>query len=109
VASLPPPPPRPPERHAVAVSSEVLQSYIGRYQLAPQAFVTVTREGDHLFAQVTGQEVYEIFPEGPKEFFWKVVDAQVTFDVAPDGHATGLVLHQNGRDVSAKRIGGTAD
>jgi CubicO group peptidase (beta-lactamase class C family) len=104
VATLPPPPPPPPERHAIAVGPEVLDRYVGRYQLAPQVFLTITRDGDRLFAQLPGQANYEIFPQTPTDFFWKVVDAQVTFAVAADGRATGLVLHQNGRNLPGPRV-----
>ena len=39
------------------------------------------------------------------KFFWKVVDARVTFDVDGDGKITGLTLHQNGKDYQpAKRV-----
>jgi hypothetical protein len=80
-----------------------LAAYAGLYELAPGAVLTVTAEGQHLFAQLSGQDKFEIFPAGPNEFAWKVVDAKVTFERAPDGHATGLVLHQNGADIPAKR------
>jgi hypothetical protein len=104
VANLPPPPPPPPERHAIAVAPEVLDRYVGRYQLATQVFLTITRDEGRLFAQLTGQGNYEIFLQTPTDFFWKVVDAQVTFAVAADGRATGLVLHQNGRDLPGARV-----
>ena len=78
--------------------------YVGRYQLAPTVILSVTREGSHFFAQLTGQPRFEIFAEGPKEFFLKVVDAQLTFEVDADGHATAAVLHQAGRDIRAVRI-----
>jgi hypothetical protein len=39
-----------------------------------------------------------VYAQAPKEFFYKVVDAQITFT------ETGLVLHQNGRDMPAKRM-----
>jgi len=29
----------------------------------------VTREGNRLFAQLTGQSAFEIFPESPTKFF----------------------------------------
>ena len=45
---------------------------------------------------------FEIFPEGQREYFLKVVDAQITFDPDAEGKATGLVLHQNGRNMPAK-------
>jgi len=107
VATLAPPPPPPPVRTAIAVPPEVLQRYVGVYQLAPQVVITVTRDGDRLFAQLTGQGAFEIFPESQAAFFWKVVDAQATFDIGPDGRATGLVLHQGGRDLPARRIEAT--
>jgi D-alanyl-D-alanine-carboxypeptidase/D-alanyl-D-alanine-endopeptidase len=34
----------------------------------------------------------------------KVVDAQLDFERGPDGKATGLVLHQGGRDMPGKRV-----
>jgi hypothetical protein len=104
VAALPPPPPPPPEHHAITLSADTLERFVGRYQMAPAFFVTVTRDGDRLMAQLTNQSAYDIFPERPTGFFWKIVDAQVTFQVGPGGGATGLVLHQNGRDSLGTRI-----
>lgn len=81
-----------------------LEGLVGRYQFLPNFFVTVTRTGQHLFAQLTGQPSAEIFPEGPNDYFYKIVDAQITFTRGPDGRATSMVLHQNGRDQTAPRI-----
>jgi hypothetical protein len=89
---------------AIEVDAKVLESYVGRYQFTPKVFMTVTRYGNRLFAVISGQAIAEIFPETSTKFFWKVVDAQVTFDVGPDGRASGIVLHQDGRDVPAKRV-----
>jgi serine-type D-Ala-D-Ala carboxypeptidase/endopeptidase len=102
VATLPQPAPPPPEHHAITLAQEALQRFVGRYQLAPGAFLIVTRDGDHLFAQLSGQSAFEVFPEGPRDFFWKIVDAQLTFQAGE--HAPGLVLHQAGRDMSAPRV-----
>ena len=77
--------------------------YVGQYTVAPTFILTVTRDGDRLFVQATGQPRFELFAEGEKDYFLKVVDAQVTFEISGQGNATGLVLHQNGRDVSGKR------
>jgi len=48
--------------------------------------------------------VVPIFPEGPRDFFLKVVEAQITFEVDASGRATALVLHQAGQNQRAKRI-----
>ena len=77
---------------------------MGKYQLNPNAVVVITREGDHLFAQVAAQPKLEMFPETPRSYFLKVVDAQVIFEVDSQGRASAAVLHQNGRDQRAPRI-----
>ena len=91
-------------RQVVAVDPKVLDTYVGQYALAPTFVLTVTRDGSRLFAQATGQPIFEVFAESPVKFFLRVVDAQITFVIGADGAVTGLVLHQNGRDVPGSRI-----
>ncbi|HEX4825361.1 MAG TPA: serine hydrolase [Candidatus Polarisedimenticolaceae bacterium] len=93
-----------PREHAIAkVDPAVVARYVGRYQLAPNFILSITREGDQLFAQATGQPRLEIFPEGQQDYFFKAVDAQITFETDANNRATGLVLHQSG-DHRATRI-----
>jgi D-alanyl-D-alanine-carboxypeptidase/D-alanyl-D-alanine-endopeptidase len=96
--------PAPPERAAISLSAKALEPLVGRYRFSATRFIFVTREGDHLFAQLTGQWRFEVFPESPTDFFWRIADAQMHFDLNPDGRVTGLVLHQNGRDLPAERV-----
>jgi hypothetical protein len=69
------------------------------------AVMTVTAEGDHLFAQLTGQEKYEIFPRVKDEFFWKVADAQVRFVRDEKGNVIAAQHTQNGNTFRAARLG----
>jgi len=94
----------PKERKAIAVDPKLFDRYAGRYELAPNFILTITREGDHLFAQATGQPKFELFAEGEKQYFLKVVDAQISFEVDAAGKTPALVLHQMGRDMPAKRM-----
>jgi len=104
LAMLSPPGPAPGEgRKVISLSADKLDALVGSYQMGPGVVIAVTRTDDHLFAQLTGQSAYELFPGSPTDFFLKVIDAQVTFQLGPDGRATGLVLHQNGRDLPGKR------
>ena len=64
---------------------------------------TITHEGDHLFAQLSNQPKFQLFPEGEKDFFLKVINAQITFVTNAQGRATELILHQGG-DQHAKRM-----
>jgi serine-type D-Ala-D-Ala carboxypeptidase/endopeptidase len=70
--------------------------------LAPGMVLSVTAENGKLFAQLTGQERFELFAESETEFFYRVVDAQVSF-VLEAGKAVSLVLHQNEQDMPAMR------
>jgi CubicO group peptidase (beta-lactamase class C family) len=94
----------PAEHKEVTVDAKNLDRFVGTYQLGPGAIFTMTREGDQLFTQLTGQPKFPIFPESERKFFLKVVDAQLTFDVDAQGKATQVTLHQGGIDQVAKRV-----
>ena len=95
----------PPKQHKqVAVDPKLFAGYVGRYQLAPTFILTVTQEDGHLFVQATGQPKFEVFPEGERDYFYKVVDAQITFETDTQGRATALVLRQAGMDRRAPRL-----
>jgi CubicO group peptidase (beta-lactamase class C family) len=98
----------PSERKEVTVDPKVLDGYVGNYELAPKFILTVTREGARLVTQATGQPKVPIFAEGERDFFAKVVDAQITFVTDTHGRASELILHQGGQDVHAKRVEGEA-
>ena len=61
-------------------------------------------KGAHLFVQATGQAEFEAFAESDRDFFYRVVDAQITFDPPDDGLVRSLILHQNGKDQPARRV-----
>jgi hypothetical protein len=92
------------ERKEITVDAKLFDGYTGRYQLTPSVVVTISREDNHLFAQLAGQPKFEAFPESAREYFLKAVDAQITFVADTTGRVTEVVLHQNGADRHAKRI-----
>jgi serine-type D-Ala-D-Ala carboxypeptidase/endopeptidase len=88
----------------VKVAPAAYEGLVGEYELAPNFVLTITREGDRIFITPTGQSKSELYPESESRFFLKVVDAHIDFKRGPNGKATGLVLHQGGRDVPGKRV-----
>ena len=96
--------PLPAAREEAAVDPKLYDRLIGDYELAPQFILTILRRGDKLISQATGQSEVELFPESETKFFLKVVDAQVDFVIDASGLVTGLVLHQGGQDLPAKKI-----
>ena len=87
-----------------AVKPANLQIFTGRYDLLGQAVITVTTENDKLFAQLSGQPKFEIFPRSEDEFFWKVVDARIKFIKDEKGEINQAILFQNGQELKAKRL-----
>ncbi len=92
----------------VALDPAQLDALVGDYALSPQFVITFTKENGRLMAQATGQSKIPLFAAGERDFFAKAVNAQFSFD-APDkdGVVQGGVLHQNGRDLAARRIART--
>jgi len=95
---------KPSVRAEVAVDSAVLAQYVGKYQLAPGIQFDVKVENGQLKARLTGQPFYPVFPESDTKFFYKVVEAQLTFVKDTSGKVTSLILHQGGRDQTATRM-----
>lgn len=92
------------EKEIVDVDLVVYDSYVGEYELAPGAIISILKEDKQLFAQLTGQDKFEIFPMSESEYFYKIIDANISFIKGPDGNVINLVLHQNGQDMPAPKI-----
>ena len=93
-----------PKETVTAVETATLESYVGKYELAPTFAIIITRDGDKLYGQATGQSRFELFPESKTKFFLKVVDAKVSFVTNDKGEVEQLILHQNGQDMTGKRV-----
>jgi hypothetical protein len=83
------------ERLEIVLAPEILARYVGRYELAPGIELLVTQQDKSLFVQVTGQESFRVYAAAEKEFFYKVIDGQISFVTDESGRATQLILHQN--------------
>ena len=92
------------QTETVEVPETTLETYVGTYQLAPSFSIVVTRDGKQLFGQATGQSKFELFAKNDKEFFLKVVNAQVIFTVSNTATVESLSLLQNGQHMVGKKI-----
>ncbi|MGH9759704.1 MAG: DUF3471 domain-containing protein, partial [Blastocatellia bacterium] len=70
--------------------------YAGQYQFMPGMTLTITREGDHLMGQVTGQPKVEFYPESEMKFFLKVIDGELTFVKNDKGEVQEVVFTMGG-------------
>ncbi len=95
----------PRERKVITVSAGLLRNYAGVYALAPGFNMTITVADGQLISRVSGQEKVPLFAESETMFFPKVVDAEIEFPAnGAKGPASQLILHQNGQDMTAKRL-----
>jgi serine-type D-Ala-D-Ala carboxypeptidase/endopeptidase len=90
-------------REVVEAPIETLKKYVGSYALNLIFKFTVTLEGDQLKVKLTGQDAYPVYPSSPTEFFYRIVDARITFVLDDQGEPTKLILHQNGLNQEATR------
>lgn len=94
----------PPPRREAVIDPRVLDRYVGDYELAPDFLITILRKDNRLISRATGQPQVELFPESETRFFLKAVDGQVDFVLDAEGRVTGLVVHQGGQDLPARKV-----
>jgi CubicO group peptidase (beta-lactamase class C family) len=88
----------------IDVAPETMQRYVGKYQLVPGFVLSVSLDGERLMVGATGQSTFQVFPRSETEWFYKVVEAALTFHVDADGNCDSVVLFQNGVRQTAKRM-----
>jgi CubicO group peptidase (beta-lactamase class C family) len=100
----PQPPAASPEARKADLQTDpkLLDIYPGEYELAPGFIITITKEGNDLFGQATGQDKFQLYPETGTKFFLKVVDAKIEFFKDASGNVSHLVLYQNGEHTGKK-------
>jgi hypothetical protein len=86
------------------VDPTISNACVGEYDYGQGKILTVTKGDDRLFAQMTGQLTYEIFPKSETEFFWKIVNAQIEFVKDNEGKVIKAILNQGGRKSEGPKI-----
>jgi D-alanyl-D-alanine-carboxypeptidase/D-alanyl-D-alanine-endopeptidase len=88
----------------IDVSADVLDRYVGRYKFEDGNHLTVVRDGDQLFVQLTGQDPVPVLATGPREFFPEDIEAQFVFAESGSKPAPSVVLSQDGQSWKAQRV-----
>jgi CubicO group peptidase (beta-lactamase class C family)/effector-binding domain-containing protein len=88
------------------VDARSYDSYAGHYAQGSGGVVSVTREGNRLFAQSTGHPRIELFPKSETVFFYdpRVFDAQIEFVRNDRGKVTGLIHFIDGDAINTPRL-----
>jgi CubicO group peptidase (beta-lactamase class C family)/ketosteroid isomerase-like protein len=89
----------------VKVDPKIYDQYVGLYEINHETIVTVTRDGDRLMAQPSGDAAFELFPESETAFFVRPpADATVTFVKDAGGKISHAVVTRDSRKTNAKRL-----
>ncbi|HEX8251347.1 MAG TPA: serine hydrolase [Pyrinomonadaceae bacterium] len=86
------------------VDTSVFEAYVGEYQVTPALTLTITKEGDKLFGQLSGQPKLAVEPVSDTQFTMPDVKANISFEKDSAGKVIGLVLTQGTRTVNARKI-----
>jgi len=88
---------------AVDIPKSTLEQYVGLYEMRPDFFITISKEGKQLFGRATGQERFGMFPENDTVFYLTVVEAKISFQ-HEKGAVESLTLFQGGQEMLGKKI-----
>ena len=92
-----------PVHNEIQLASEILERYLGVYEINPGFDITITLEDEKLMTQATGQQKIQIFPKSQAKFFLKVLDAQIEFIESKNGSYDSFILYQGGQEVQGKK------
>lgn len=91
------------EKESITVSTAILKTYEGVFEIQPGFDLTINATENQLFAQATGQQKFELFADSETKFFLKVVKATVEFHKNDKGEVYALTLNQGGRAMKANK------
>ena len=92
------------EGKEIKVDPASFASYVGEYEITQRLTLTISKEGDRLFGQLTGQGKLPVEAVSDTQFTMPDVKANIVFEKDPDGKVVGLLLTQGSRSVNAKKI-----
>jgi len=88
----------------IIIDENILERYVGKYELAPGFVIAVSKNGSQMIAQATGQSEFEIYPRSENVFYLKVVEAQVTFNLNEEGNVESMTLLQGGQETTGLKL-----
>ena len=94
------------ERKEVTVPEEILKTYVGDYEMAPDENLKITFENGSLWGEPPGStNKRQVFAETETRFFLKSSPTEVTFQKDAKGNVTGLLMKRGTNpEVTFKKI-----
>ena len=89
---------------AAAIDTAHLNDYLGTYSITPGQTITITRQGDKLFATRNTNKPTELLPESPDLFFRPGVEGRRLFHRNSQDKVDSLIDRRNNEDLLWKKI-----
>jgi CubicO group peptidase (beta-lactamase class C family) len=88
----------------IALSKKELWQFTGEYKVTDNISYYVSLLDKQLYFRVSGQKKIPFYPKSRKRFFCKIIPAEISFSKGKNGRVNQVTLHQNGRNISAKKV-----
>ena len=88
----------------LVLDGNILNSYVGEYELRPGFIINVTKENDQLFGKATGQANIRLIPITSTEFAVEGVDVQLEFVPGDSEKVDSIRVHQGGQISEGRRL-----
>lgn len=92
------------EGQEIKVDASGFDAYVGEYQINPNLVLTISKEGDKLFAQMSAQRKFAVEAVSATQFTIPDVKANISFEKDEAGKVVALLLSQGSRSTKAPKI-----
>lgn len=93
------------EEKTIKLSAKLLDTYVGEYEAGPGMILYVTREGDKLFGQPTGESKLQLIPMEKNKFYLREGSIIATFSATEGKTIDTITVEIEGQDTMVgKRI-----
>jgi serine-type D-Ala-D-Ala carboxypeptidase/endopeptidase len=92
------------ERREFPLDAESLARFTGRYRFPSSQMASIMRDGDHLLLHAEGEVKIAFYPESARDFFAKIMDAQISFETNEQGKVMALRFYRGGSMQRVRRV-----
>jgi hypothetical protein len=89
--------------HSQAQQPATLEPYVGSYEISASEILTISLEGDSLYAATTGRRKHRLVPISQHRFSDKVSGLELHFALGSDGRASSVTQRLDGATQVAAR------
>jgi hypothetical protein len=86
------------------IDPKVYKAIAGKYELQPDAVLSIFIEADKLMAKAPDGTVVQLFPTSETEYFVDIMDIQLIFTKNEDGSITTGIVNMGDREMEIKKI-----